>query len=447
MMFGQSNRRETSEDTDTVKTSEEKTADGKGAWDIAIRLLLTLGLLCGIYMVGTRAIAHWYSRQAPQANLYKAIAWDPGNAKYYSALGRTLQQSLQEVDSEEIIQLFQKATQLNPQNARYWVELAGAYEWTGRDEDALLAFEQARGLFPNSPRINWWLGNYYLRDGKLVKALEAFHKVLLGDPTLRDQVFNLAWRATENNHLIIEKMIPPTTEIIFPYLDYLSATGHIDEAQQLWTHLQALDLPYEPQAVFPFLDALIRHERVDELVSAWSIIMEKSTTAFQRIVTDNNLVRNGYFETKILNGGLDWRVKPMGGIVVRVDNLTFFDGTHSLSITFKGEQNTHYYHISQLVPVKPNTLYHFQAYVRSQEISTDSGPRFEISDAYDNKELFLRADNILGTSSWKAQQHEFRTGPKTRLLVIRLTRLPSLKLDNKISGTLWIDRVRLFVIG
>ncbi len=85
-------------------------------------------------------------------------------------------------------------------------------------------------------------------------------------------------------------------------------------------------------------------------------------------------------------------------------------------------------------------------YMRVQGITTDSGPRFQIQDAYDSSKLSLSTDNLVGTSSWSPQQLEFKTGPKTRLLVIRVVRPASRKFDNQIAGTVWIDRLSLTAV-
>jgi len=53
---------------------------------------------------------------------------------------------------------------------------------------------------------------------------------------------------------------------------------------------------------------------------------------------------------------------------------------------------------------------------------------------------------VTGTRNWSPRQLEFRTGPKTRLAVVRVARPPSRMFDNRISGTLWIDRVSLIAV-
>jgi hypothetical protein len=44
---------------------------------------------------------------------------------------------------------------------------------------------------------------------------------------------------------------------------------------------------------------------------------------------------------------------------------------------------------------------------------------------------------------YSSQQLEFKTKADTRLVLISVARPPSEKLDNQISGTVWIDQISL----
>lgn len=412
--------------------------------DLTVRIALSLGLLYCIYLVSTRAIALWYFRHRPAPEgILIAIEWDPANPQYYSSLGVFYERSLDQGNLDQAIRYYEKATELSPNRWRYWLNLAGAYELVGRLEEAERAYKRARELFPNSPRVNWQLANFLLRAGRIEEALPALEKTVIGDPEMRQPAFDLAWRAGADPTLILEKMIPAEIGIYFEYLGYLVQTKRLDEAAPVWDRLLGLGVPFEPQVVFPYIDALIQTRRLDELVAAWAEIAKRDPIRIRQRAYDPNSITNGDLESEILNGGLDWRITPVEGVVVRVDSLTFFDGTHSLQVSFDGKHNLDYGHIVQYVLVKPNTLYRFIGYMRAQGITTDSGPRFQIYDAYDTAKLFLETDNVVGSSSWSPQQLEFQTGPDTRLLVVRVARPPSRKFDNQIAGTVWIDRVGL----
>jgi hypothetical protein len=378
--------------------------------------------------------------------LEKALHWDPGNPAYHAALARYYLRSFTENDPARAIHEYEMAVRLSPSNAWYWAGLGDAYEVSGRAEEARKAYERARECFPNSPDINWRLGNFYLRDGKLESALEAFQKVLLGDPGMRRPAFDLAWRASEDAHLILSRMIPARTDIYFPYLNYLVETRRMDAAEELWAHILESRLPFEPRLAFPYLDGLIRNSRVAQLQAAWGALVERNPTLIRRRSYESNLVMNGDFEGEILNGGLDWRVLSREGVRVSLDSLTFFDGTHSLRLDFDGKRNVDYGQVLQYVPVKPNTAYRFTGYMRTQDITTDSGPRFEIRDARDPSQLFLSTQNLVGSAGWSPQYLEFKTPAQTELLVIRVARPPSRKFDNQLAGTVWVDRVSLYAV-
>jgi hypothetical protein len=81
--------------------------------------------------------------------------------------------------------------------------------------------------------------------------------------------------------------------------------------------------------------------------------------------------------------------------------------------------------------------------MRAQGITTDSGPRFEVLDAYNPSKLFVSTENVTGTSDWSAHQLEFKTSADTHLLIVKIARPISHKFDNHLAGTVWIARVTL----
>jgi tetratricopeptide (TPR) repeat protein len=408
-----------------------------------IRVALSLALLLSIFLVSRQAVATWYFRKATLEGLQQALRWDPRNPEYHAALGRYYLQSFTDNNPAEAVGQYELAVQLSPHNAWHWAGLGDAYEVVGRAEDARRAYEKASERFPNSPEINWRLGNFYIRDGKTGLALKALQKALLGDPGIRRPAFDVAWRATEDADLILAEMIPPDSGIYFAYLNYLVETQRTDAAEKAWARLLELKLAFPPQQAFPYLDGLIRAARIEQMQAAWNALIERNPTLIRRPTYETNLITNGDLEGEILNGGLDWRVSPQPGVRVSVDSLTFFDGTHSLRLDFDGKQNVNYGHVFQYVPVKPNQSYRFTGYMRTQGITTDSGPRFEVMDVRNRNLLFLSSQNLVGTTSWSAESLEFQTGPQTTLLLIRVARPPSLKFDSQISGTVWIDRLTL----
>ena len=410
--------------------------------DFAVRLCLAIGMAICFYAVARKGMGAWYFQtKSPQA-LQGAIRWDPYNAQYYDALATLRHFYADNENPNEQVRLYERATSLSPQNAQYWADLGTAYDWAGNRDDALRALEHGRNLFPNSPEINWRLANFYVRSGETEEGLSTLRKVLLGGGVPRQDVFALAESVAPDRETILKDMMPPQASILLDYLNYQAIAGDMPAAEQVWGRLLALKLPFELPECFPYLDALIQKRETEALAGAWSALGERFPEKVGKLIVSSNMLTNGNFESAILNGGLDWRVVPVEGATVSLDSPAKFAG-RSVRIEFDGTRNLDYGHLFQYVLVQPNTRYRFSGFMRTLGITTDSGPRFQLFDAYNPGRGLKETENLVGTSGWAEQQIAFKTPPDTRLLVVRIARPASGKFDNKIAGTLWIAQLRL----
>jgi hypothetical protein len=81
--------------------------------------------------------------------------------------------------------------------------------------------------------------------------------------------------------------------------------------------------------------------------------------------------------------------------------------------------------------------------VRAEQITTDQGIGFRIVDAEEPGRLDVKTPRLSGTHDWTSIETRFIVPQQTRLVEVQVIREPSLKFDNKISGTAWVDDVRL----
>jgi hypothetical protein len=72
-------------------------------------------------------------------------------------------------------------------------------------------------------------------------------------------------------------------------------------------------------------------------------------------------------------------------------------------------------------------------------MTSASGPRIALQDAYSG-ESYVPTDDSLGTTGWRQQSGEFKTGPQTSMLMVKIVRVPGNVL---IKGTFWADDFRL----
>jgi hypothetical protein len=406
------------------------------------RSLLVLLLCFCAYLVFRRGVAAWYFQCATPRAIQTATAWDPANPQYSDVQATAMNLYPVAADVHEMVALHQQATSLSPHDAQLWADLGGAYERAGRDADGFYAFQRARELFPLSPEINWRLANFCIRTGRIAVGIAALHSVLEADSTSRNRVFALATNAISDRRKILE-MLPPSAPVFFDYIRFAIAKGDMAGGEESWVRVFQLNLPFDAHDAVPYLEALVQHKEIGQLEEAWSALRARFPKQVASSEADSNLITNGDFEFDPLNGGLDWHVIPAEGAAVTLDRADGGDRGRALRITFDGSRNVDYAHVFQYVPVRPRTKYRFSGQMRSDGISTDCGPRFQIVDAYDPGTLLASTQNVVGTHAGSEQRAEFTTGENTCLLLVAVARPMSLKLDNKIAGTVWIDRISL----
>jgi len=399
-------------------------------------------LAIGAYFAVREGVAGFYFEKNQPQKIEMAAKWDPGNPQFPSALANLMRFYAENPNPAPIVALCERAVRLSPNNAHYWADLGSAYDSAGRTIDALHALERARQLFPNSPEINWMLANFYVRTGRPNASLPLLRNILLEDGIDETQVFSLATRATNDAELVISGVLPAQAPFLEDYFDFLVTSNNLDGAQKVWERLVESNQPFELYRSLSYVNALIQKPDVEGASRVWSQLIARFPVAMKPRVSPHNLVINGDFALPILNSGFDWRVYPVEGATVSVDPANS-DMSGSLQIVFDGSRNLDYAHVLQFVRVEPRTRYRFEGQIRAEGITTDSGARFQVLDANDMAHLFVSSENRIGTSDWWMEKGDFETGPKTRLLIVRVARPASGKIDNHIAGSVWIRHISI----
>jgi hypothetical protein len=251
-------------------------------------------------------------------------------------------------------------------------------------------------------------------------------------------VLQLCLRVTKDVNEILDEAAPQKSDIYFSLLHLLIQKQDTVQAEIVWKRLITLKQPFGIQLAFPYIRFLLAKREVTAAEDAWRNLASLNPGLVPYLQNPANLVVNGGFEEKIIDGGFDWLYHPTPHITLAIDTNQFYSGTRSLEISFDG-QNPPTVGIVQFIPVKPNTAYELSAAYRTEDIMSASGPRFSITDAYTNDSLVL-TDELLGTLPWRLLSTEFRTDSNTDLLLLTISRQPAGPL---IRGKLWIDDVKL----
>ncbi len=399
-------------------------------------VLASLLFMAGyIWFTGRAFGGAFFSSRPDLASLQRAVRWQPGNADYRHRLGRYL--FLVQRSPEAAVEAYRAAVDLDPHQARFWFDLAGAYQLLGNTEEQKAALERGLVADPTTPDLAWEAGNFYLVQGDTDQALREFRVVMESDPSLSPAALKLCWRVKPDVDALLRDVIPSTSPVYSMFLDFLVSRKETAAAAKVWTQLAQLRQPLPPPLAFNYIRYLVEQHEVDQARLVWQQAATLcGLSAYQP--SPENLIINGDFSMNVLNGGFDWQYHQSKEVALALDPTQSHGGHRSLLITFDA-QKIDDAGIGQLVPVQPSTGYDFSAYFKASDIQGAGGPRFAIQDLY-TANTYFASDELKNADFWKEVSGSFTTGPDTRLLLLRIQREPP---GMPIRGKLWIDTVRL----
>ena len=413
-------------------------------WTAAV--IATIAAIWFCYAGAKHALASHYAASSNFEDWERATRVEPGNAEIWYQLGRFRQLDFDHADLPVAISDYQRAVQLNSHSPYYKLDLASAFEMSGDNDDADRYYRAAQAGYPISAEVSWKYGNFLLRQQRLPEAYAEIHRALLVDPKLLPLAVSRVWRSDPDVSLLLDQVLPDTPEADWQAIAYLSDAQQATAALTVWNRLVAKKPSMEWTKVFALTDLLVAQDQFAEVGTVWRQAIARDETTAPGY-SGSSLIYDGGFEKDISGGGFGWRQRDVQGVDFGIDADEKHSGNRSARLTFDGTQNLSYEALSQLVLVSPRTRYRFRGFLRTDQISTNSGVRFEILDPKNNKDLYVLTPNETGTQGWTLEELDFTTGPRTQLIQIRLVRRPSERLDNKISGTVWIDDVSVFPIG
>jgi Tetratricopeptide repeat len=371
-----------------------------------------------------------------------AARLEPGNADEWRRLGLVEQWDFQHGDLHRAVEDFRRAARLNPGLDLNWLDLASVYETLGQVEQARQAYQRAEASHPNSSEVAWRYGSFLLRQGDAEAATREMHRALENDPGLTGNAVSQCARAGMNAEKILDQVLPRGRKYYLPALAYFVDEEKPEAGLAVWKQMMGLNKAFQLGELLPFVNLLMRTHHPDQAREAWQQALGASGWP-RNPSDDSSLIFNGSFEHDLANGGFGWREKPGNGISFRFDTEVFHSGKRSVEVTFDGGGNYEFDNLAQFLAVVPRQSYRFTAYLRTQDISTDSGMRFEILDYEHPNALRIQTENLTGTNPWTLAQVEFTAPAETHWLRIALRREPTWKFDNKLRGSVWVDDVTL----
>ena len=305
-----------------------------------------------------------------------------------------------------------EALRRNPASPHRWADLGDALLRAGNRDQARQAYDRALQLAPGVPQIWVRAANFQFQLGDPPSGLRAAAHVLRIVDAYDDILFTYFDRLIPDPAVVLAA-IGADRRAVRAYTAHLIASGNIEAAQIAWNRVPVKDERLKAS----YIDVLLNARRYQEAHALGCAS-----------------ICNGSFESEPNGSALDWQIQPSEQFETARDNTIAHSGHWSLRIRFRGLDNVSYANVTQTVIVRPGP-HHLRAWVRTENITTNEGPRLEV--------LNSRTDSITGTNDWMPLDLSFVVPPEANVIKVRVIRTPSLKFDNKIDGAFWLDSVTL----
>jgi tetratricopeptide (TPR) repeat protein len=407
---------------------------------------------------------------ADPVELKRALAMDPDNAEIEHRLGMTLFYTDSPRDRGDGLEHLRRATALNPREALYWADLAAACEASQEASCAGGAMTRALDASPMTPRLYWSAANLDLRAARQGDALGRFERLLRLDPAYAGAVFRVCLQMLGTGNVVEQGILAANRNphVSMAFVNLASSLGDGDAAFAEWRHLydryaQGGDDAATGAAstlslaeVEPYLDYLIDIRREQDAIAVWADLERLGVVAARDSshsgsnagsgfsAPADQLVFNGGFERAPLNAGFDWRYNPQPFVSATISDAPH-SGARSLRVEFTGDRNREYEPIFEIVPVEPGSSNTLSAFVRSDSITSDTGPSLRVRDlaCSSGSCLDFSTAGVTSTTPWHAVSVSFIAGPETSFVRLSIWRPPSRGYPAEITGVLWVDDVSI----
>ncbi|MBZ5700720.1 MAG: tetratricopeptide repeat protein [Acidobacteriia bacterium] len=382
----------------------------------------------------------WAEHQAdPQeaAGLERATKLEPGNAHHWYLLGRYWQYNLEQPDTARAIALYQRALSLEPHAAGIWLDLAESQEAEGELKAAREAFLEARTNYPVSADVAWRYGNFLLRQGETDAAFAEIQRSLAEEPRRAAEAISVCWRAKPDIRVLLDQALPASPQVYLSVIEVFAQQWETDAALAVWRRLAGLRPKLELKQVNILVDALLAKRQVAEAREVWTQALDFAG-APRPGDPAKSLIWDGGFETGV-SGGFAWRLQAAQGAQMDFDSEVRHSGNRALRIRFDGKQNPQFENVCQFVAVTPETPYQLEAWMRAKSVTTDRGVYVLVrTPEFPTNPPAMTVD-MRETQPWTRLALSWTAGKDVHLAQVCLGRAISQKLDNQISGTVWVD--------
>ena len=280
----------------------EGSANPAQRWTAAITAIVAALWFC--YAGGKHTLASHYALSSNHENWEWALRIEPDNPEIMVPV---------EMIPASLISItptfpypskdYRRAIQLNPRSPYYKLDLAGALEMAGKNDEADSSFRGAQAAYPISAEVSWKYGNFLLRQNRLPEAYAEIHRAVMVDPQLIPLAVSRVWHSDPDVHLLLDQILPNTTGAYSEALTFLADAQDPAAALVVWQRLIAKDPHTDLKLTFKLTDMLTAREKFDEAGVVWRQAVARDPGSALRVYRElarlRWRIRNGHFGRRL----------------------------------------------------------------------------------------------------------------------------------------------------
>jgi len=356
----------------------------------------------------------------------------------------------QHMDGQQNDQLVERqiehALSVRPLYPDNWLLAARVKHKLGKTAEAAKLAEHALALGPTRGYLLWDLAMFWLAYPDPDTAIALLHDYLLARPHDVQRVIFLAYRFKQDKAALLETLVPNRPDPGYGldadfYAARILKTGirikNAELARLGWQRFETRNLKGNVNAavIKSYLDFLIRQNDQHAAFALWRDMHPHTPL--------NAAVTNAGFEDELLGYGFGWRTRATKGAGLERSSEHAVEGSYSFKVSLDGSENVNLYSPAITLPVGGGKSYQLSVYWKGEQVTTRSNPFFEILYQQDGKTKSVRSEPQRKSWDWQRVTLTFEVPVETHFVEFRLRRWTTTALDKLISGTVYIDDVRL----
>ncbi len=339
------------------------------------------------------------------------------------------QKHLFEADLNGAEILLQNALKVNSVYVPAWLSLVELYNDRGEKDRAGKVLDYVDILTQGIKRWRWDKALVAYQTGRIEMLPGELSYIIYEIPgKSRQDALQLAFTLWKNPETILQNV---GSQNIIHLFNYSVQQKLSEQALYYWQKIEENRVQWRESEALGFLEILLNAGRIDKAATVWR-------THFN----SEELIYNGDFSKKIMQRAFGWRKTEDKGFSLRLVPDGKKSDKISAEFLFKGWDNTDFHLLTQLVPLQGGKMYRLSAEMKSKKLTTDQRPFIEVY-GYKCDAPHANTQMVMAEQNWSNYFIEFEVPRTCSAMVVRLRRVESRHLDNKISGKLWVRNIAI----